>query len=1069
MRRRLLLTLTLFLAVLGSVIAQERTITGTVSSADDGSPLPGVNVLVSGTTNMGTVTDVNGKYTLKVPSGHEGLSFSYIGMKPQTVILGASNVIDISLETSAEVLSEIVVTALGIKKEVKALGYAQQQVGADDLSGARESNLNNMLTAKVSGVRISHTSAGTGGSSAITIRGAKSLLGNNQPLYVVDGVPITNENHNNGGTFNETDLGDGIGDINPEDVLSMEVLKGPNASALYGSRGANGVILITTKSGSKKKGLGIEFNSNVTVEKLNIFPTYQNYYATGYEETNLYGSMVNIDGKEYETMDSWHGDSWGPPLDGNRTIVNPFVFPEDANKKTMVLLPQPADNVQKFYETGISTSNTLSITGGNDKTTARLSLGNSTMKGIIPNWKTNKQTITLRTNTEVNKFLSFDTKFNYIRDEGNNRPALGTGSDNVTRTFVTMGRYVPMDFLKEYYEKTKQPGHWPGVNYNPYYVVNELKNHDIKDRIIGMVSATVKITPWLSLMGRTGLDYYQQSQRRIWPVGSFGIDNTAGRVTNDINNVKDINADVLLSVNKELSSHFTVNGAVGSSILYQERSQTIIDSRNFKAPGVYDVSNAQDIRPWDYLSKKEMQSVYFTGQLAWNNYLFLDVSGRNDWSSALGVENYSFFYPSVSASFVFSDAFQFLPKNILSFGKLRASWAQVGNDSDPYLTKNGYNTTTVTYAGQPLLYMNGTIPALNLQNELTASWELGTDLRFLDNRIGLDLTYYDGKTTNQILNAKVPNSSGYSYAIINAGEIRNHGIEMSLNLTPVRTASGFAWEINANYSRNHSKVVSLAPGIETLLLNPNSYYFNTEARVGHPYGDIVGTAYQRAPDGQLLVTGGSYLPTPETQVLGNITPKWIGGLNNTFTFKGLSFNVLLDFVQGNQMTSATKYQEEAKGTGVWTTEGRRLHDINQSTGEQYPLVGVLPGVMVATDADGNPTGNYVKNDIAVNGQTYWAGRAWGGIDEEFVLDGSYISLREVMLSYSFSPSFISKTPLAGLSISLIGRNLAYLEEHMQGMGISPESAPNTSSGYAGTEVISMPSTRTVQINLKITF
>ena len=1065
MRKKLLLTFTLFLVLLGSALAQERVITGKVTSTGDGLPLPGVNVIVSGTA-IGTISDVSGKYSLRVPAGYKKIDFSFIGMKTETLELGATNVLDLAMVTSDAIMGEVVVTALGIKKEVKAIGFSQQEIGTKDLSGVREANLNNMLTAKVAGLQVSHTSSGMGGSSAITLRGAKSLLGNNQPLYVVDGIPITNINHNSGGTWNETDLGDGIGDINPEDVLSMEVLKGPNASALYGSRGANGVILITTKSGLKKKGIGVEINSNVTMETLNLFPTYQNYYANGYEETNIYGEMVTINGKQYETMDTWEGDSWGPPLDGRRTIVDPFVFPADANKKTLVLLPQPADNVQKFYNKGFSTSNTISISGGNDKTTARLSLGNTTMTGIIPNWKTNKQTILLKTSTEVNSFLSFDTKINYIRDEGTDRPALGTNSDNVTRTFVTLGRYVPLDFLKQYYETTKLPGNWPGCNYNPYYVVNELKNHDIKDRIIGLVSATVKFTPWLSLMGRTGIDYFQQRQDRQWPIGSFGIDNSSGRVTNDVNNVKDINADVLLTANKVLSSHFTMNASLGSSILYQERSEFTLDSRKFKAPGVYDVSNCQDIRPWDFLSKKKVESVYLSGEIAYNNFLFLDVTGRNDWSSALGVNNYSFFYPSVSTSFVFTDALKSLPKNILSFGKVRASWAQVGNDSRPYLTKNGYNTTTVTYAGQPLLSMNSTIPALNLKNELTTSWEVGADLRFLNSRIGVDLTYYDGKTTNQILEVGIPDASGYTTDVINAGEIRNHGIELALNLTPVKTPSGFSWEINANYSKNHSMVVSLYPGIETLPLSPGAYG-DTEAKVGHPYGDIIGTAFQRAPDGQLLVTGGSYLPTTNTQVLGNITPKWIGGLNNIFSFKGLSLNVLLDFVQGNKIYSGTKYQEEAKGTGVWTTEGRRLHDIDPATGEQLPLVGVLPGVMAVTDADGNVS--YVKNDVAVNGQTYWAMRPWGGIDEEFILDGSYISLREIVLSYNFSQAFISKTPFSGLSLSLIGRNLAYLEQHMQGMGISPESAPNTSAGYAGQEVISMPSTRTFQVNLKVTF
>jgi len=1071
MRKGLLLTLTLLLTFMGSVFAQERTITGTVTGADDGSPLPGVNILVSGTTNVGTVSDVNGKFTIRVPSGYEALEFSYIGMTSQTIQLGPSNVIDVSLATSAAMLEEVVVTALGIQKQVKALGYSQQELGSDELSASRESNLNNFLTAKVAGVQVSKTSSGTGGSSSITIRGAKSLLGNNQPLYVVDGVPITNIGHSQGGAWDGNDLGDGIGDINPEDVESMTVLKGPNASALYGARGSNGVILITTKSGKKKKGIGVEVNSNLSFETLNLVPTYQNKYATGYEETNLYGALVEIpagSGIKYETMDTWHGDSWGPPLDGRRTIVDPFVYPEDMFTRTLTLLPQPANNVRDFYETGVDNSNTISISAGNERTTARLSLGNSTTKGIIPNNKLNKQTIVLRTSSQITDNFSFDTKINYIRDEGHNRPNLGSGSENVTRTFVTMGRYVPMPWLKEYYETTGQPGNWPAVNYNPYYVVNELKNHDTKDRIIGLVSANLKLNSWLSIMGRVGTDFFTQKQDKKWPVGSLGSDNYLGRVFNSVTTVKDITADVILTANKEISSHFTVSGSAGSSILHQERNTQQVDGRNFKAEGVYDIGNTKDVRPLNIPYKKELQSVFFTGQLAYNNYLFLDITGRNDWSSALGLDNYSFFYPSISTSFVFTDAFKVVPTNILSFGKIRASWAQVGNDSEPYLTRSGYGSTTTTYGGQGLSWLDETIPLFDLKNELTESWEIGADLRFMNNRLGLDITYYNGKTTNQILPVNVSNSSGYTTVVINAGEIQNKGIEIALNYRPIKLSNGFAWDINANFAKNNSKVVSLARNIQTLpLVGSGDAYPNTiEARVGEPYGNIVGYAYKRAPDGQKVTLGGVYQPTATQLVLGNITPEWIGGLNNTFSFKGLSLNVLLDFVQGKEISSATKYQMTAKGTGSWTVEGRRTRDIDDN-GQQLPYVGVLDGVEEVDDGSGNIS--YVANTTAVNGQNYWAMRAWGEIGEEFVLDGSYISLREVMLTYSFSKTFLDRTPFEGITISAVGRNLMYLEEHMQGMGVSPESAPNTSAGYQGIEMISMPTTRTWGLNVKLTF
>jgi TonB-linked SusC/RagA family outer membrane protein len=1065
MRKKVFLTLTLFLVVLGSVFAQERTVTGTITSAEDGSPMPGVNILVPGTI-VGTISDSRGMYTIRVPSGSETLEFTFIGMKPRTVPIGTSNVINISMEVSSEMLEEVVVTALGIQKSAKALGYSQQEVSTAQLTAARETNLTSFLTAKVAGVQVTKTSSGTGGSAAITIRGAKSLLGNNQPLYVIDGVPVTNEGHRSGGTWGDYDLGDGIGDINPEDVESMTVLKGPNASALYGARGSNGVILITTKSGKMRKGIGVELNSNLSFETLNLVPTFQNSYATGYEETNLYGSWKTIDGEQYETMDTWHGDSWGPPLDGRRTIVDPFCYPEDMFTRTLVLLPQPADNVADFYETGMVNSNTLSISGGSERTTARLSFGNSSTRGIIPNNKLNKQTIVLRTSSQITDFLSFDVKINYIHDVGNNRPVLGSATDNVTRSLVTMGRYVPMPWLKEYYETTKKAGSWPGIGYNPYYVVNELKNRDAQDRIIGLVSATLKLTEWLSLMGRAGTDYYTQTLERKWPVGAKGSDNLNGRVFNNFSTVKDLNADVILTASKDISASFALNASVGASILHQDRNSQTLDGRKFKAAGVFDVSNCTDIRPSTWLSKKQMQSVYFTGQLSFKNYLFLDVTGRNDWSSALGVDNFSFFYPSVSTSFVFTDALKFISRDILPYGKVRASWAQVGNDSDVYLTKNGYNSSTTLYGGQSVAWMNSTIPLFNLKNELTESWEIGTDLRFLNNRIGLDLTYYSGKTTNQILPVAVSNASGYSSVVINAGEIRNRGIEIALNITPVRTSSGFSWDINANFARNKSKVIELAPGIETLTLAGDPYPNKIEARPGYAYGNIVGYAYRRAPDGQKITLNGVYQATSEQQILGNITPDWIGGLNNTFSFRGFSLNVLLDFVQGNELSSATKYQMEAKGTGSWTIEGRRTRDFDDQ-GNQLPYVGIVDGVEEITDAGGNKT--YVKNTTAVNGQDYWANRAWGEIGEEFVLDGSYISLREVMLSYNFSPSFLENTPIAGITITALGRNLMYLEEHMQDMGVSPESAPNTSSSYAGIEMITMPTTRTWGFNVKLTF
>jgi outer membrane receptor protein involved in Fe transport len=461
--------------------------------------------------------------------------------------------------------------------------------------------------------------------------------------------------------------------------------------------------------------------------------------------------------------------------------------------------------------------------------------------------------------------------------------------------------------------------------------------------------------------------------------------------------------------------------------------------------------------------QKEIQSVYFMGQLGYKNYLFLDVTGRNDWSSALGKYNYSFFYPSVSVSWVFSETFG-LTSDLFTFGKVRASWAQAGNDSDPYLTKHGYSSYTTSFLGQGFASKSSTIPLFDLKNELTNSWEFGADVWFFKNRIGLDLTYYNARTTNQILPVQISKTSGYSQAIINAGEIQNKGVEIILNAGIIRSGSGFRWDLTFNYAKNNSRVVELAPGIDSYLL-ASHYPNNIEVRPGEAYGNIVGYAFKRSPEGRRIVSpGGYYVRETRQSVLGNITPDWIGGLNNTFSFKGFSFNFLIDFVQGGELSSSTKYQMCAKGTGLFTEEGRRPRDTDDQ-GNQLPYVGVLDGVVEVFNENGDVIG-YEENTQAVDGQTYWAIRAWRDIGEEFILDASYIMLRELIFSYDFKLKISS---VAGIKISLVGRNLWYIEEHMQGLGISPESAPNTSAGAQGLESLSMPATRSYGLNIKFTF
>ena len=1090
MKKKLFATLILFVVLAGSIFAQQRTITGTVTSASDGQPLPGVTVVAKEIGTIGTITNADGTYSLRIPETAKTIAFSFVGLESKSVGIGNSNVINVQLETTSESLDEVVVTALGIQREVKALGFSAQKIDEDDMSGSRESSVVNYLTGKVAGLQVTKSGTGAGGSTNVIIRGKSSIAGNNQPLYVVDGLPImmySNDSRGSGVGSADIDYGDSPGDINPQDVESMNVLKGPAATALYGARGANGVILITTKSGKHaKKGIGIEINSGVTFEVLSLIPNFQNEYGSGYGDDG-YASAgnVTIDGVKYQKPDNGDLDSWGAPLNAGLMIPNWWTLPADGSipkslgdcpiTELVPFVAQPKGNVRSFFNTGVTFSNNVAMTSTNDKSSMRLSLGNTSTKGITPNHEVKRNNISFNGTTQVNKVLSFNGNLNYIRTEGEQRPRTGYSASNPMDNLLKMGRMTPFDFVKEAYEKTRINLRYPGVNYNPFFMVNELRNNDSKDRVIGLVSSTLQFTDWLSLMGRVGIDSYSEYRDETWPVDSNSRNSATrkGRMTENQRRAMDMTADVLLSANKSVSNDITLSGALGSSIRTFKSENMFWDAREFKADGVYHISNFSDVRPNSGLHEKETQSVYFTGQVAFKNFLFVDVTGRNDWSSTLGVNNQSFFYPSVGASFVFSDAFT-MDKNILSFGKVRGSWAQVGNDSDPYMTRSGYSLGSTGFNGLPYATKSGTVPLLDLKNELTESIEVGTDLRFLKDRISLDVTYYNGATTNQILNLPVSISSGYSSVVINAGKIKNSGIEATLGLTPIKTR-GFRWDLNFNYAANKSEVVELDGNMLTyqIIKNADKALADIDAQVGKPYGTIMGFAYKRAPDGQRIVSNtGKYVRESEVSVLGNITPDWIGGLNNTFSYKGIALNVLLDFVQGGNIVSATKFEMTRKGTGAWTTEGRRPKprylegDVipeGSAVGDPMPYVGILDGVV------DNGDGTYTKNTKVVEGQTYWASRGWDGIGEEFVEDGSYISLREVMLSYSLQPALLRNLPITGLTVSAIGRNLAYLQNKMDYIGVSPESAPNTSGGGSGIEALGVPSTRTYGFNIKLTF
>ncbi|AKP54090.1 SusC/RagA family TonB-linked outer membrane protein [Cyclobacterium amurskyense] len=1038
----------ILLLFLEEVKAQDPIVRGTVTSSEDGQVIIGATLLLQGgqATNQGTVTDVNGQYSLSVQGPESTLVISSIGYISQTIKVGNRSEINIQLDPDISELSEVVVTAFGIKREKKALGYSVQEVSTEELTQAREPNVVNSLKGKVAGVHVNPTSGGPGGSSYVVIRGNSSLTGNNQPLYVVDGIPIDNQTLDPASSFSGYDYGDGIGNINPDDIENISVLKGPSAASMYGARGANGVILITTKSGKKGQGIGVEINSNYTFETPSVNPTFQNTWGGGYDDNySAFGTEV-IDGQETLVWPGWLLDQWGGAMDGRPIIYD---YARDWGVKPYTA--QPTDNIENFYRTGTTSTNTVSVFGGNETSTLRLSFSNMNNKSIVPNNTLDRQTITLRGSHQVSEKLLVDAKINYTRQEGNNRIQNGISFSSLQSSLEVMPRSIDLDWLRDH---TKADGLMssfkPGSPYNPYWITEKFKNNDTRDRVIGMARVKYDFTDWLSIQGRTGTDFYTDNRFAMVPQGTPGGTNLNGQVRNTMWRVKEENSDVLLTATGDINSDFNGTLSIGANHLNRDQEVVEVSGQNLDIPDLYHINNASLVFPRNYSIQKQMNSVYFQSQLAFRNYLFLDITGRNDWSSTLGVENQSFFYPSVSTSFAFTDFLE-MDSPILTFGKFRASYAEAGNDADPYLTRAGYSLSTQTFDGLRLASIRSNVPLEDLKNELTTSFELGMDLRFFDNRLGIDFTYYTQSTTNQILPVEISAATGFNTRLINAGEIRNQGLELMINAKLLK-AGDFTWDLGINGSRNRSEVVSLAPGINshTLLSGTGTI----EARVGQPYGNIVGFAKKRNEDGRILVSElGKWQRADEMTVLGNIQPDFLGGITNTFSYKGFVLSGMLDFRLGGQVYSYSKYDQMAKGTGKFT-EARDTEDL------------IVDGLIENAD------GTFTENNISLLSHQYYAEQGpWGGIAETMVIDADYMALREVTFGYNFSKGFLSKTPFINARLSIVGRNLLYLyrDPEFKLMGISPETAFNSSTAAQGVEARGLPTTRSMGFNLFLTF
>jgi TonB-linked SusC/RagA family outer membrane protein len=1110
--------------------AQQRTITGKVTSADDGTELPGVTVVIKGTTTA-AVTDLKGNYKLDVPQTTTTLVFSFVGMKTQEVILGTSNTVDVKMEPTALSLEGVVVTALGITREKKALGYSVQDVKGGALQTDGGANITNQLSGRVSGVQVTSASGNMGGSSRILIRGINSISGNNQPLYVVDGTVLDNSD------FNTTDAARGAGgydygnmaqDINPDDVASISVLKGANAAALYGSRAANGVILITTKKGLKQtatnKSIGVEYSTGLNFEQVSYLPEYQNKYGGGngslgatwevktYADNSGYYKVPGVDGdgNAYQSFDlgmdygidesfgpaysSTAGqyvnlDSYGIDLTGtsyeNAPIYyrpwNSFDAWDTENYGKSIEWKAPKSDVKDFFDTGLGWTNNVAFTGGSDKSAVRLGLGTFNSSGYMPESKLDRYTVNLSASTDLTKKLKATSSINFITSKTKGRPETGYGDVNPVERFNQWGQrqidmlsqqdYINPDGTQRSWNRTSMDDATPAYSNNPYWDRNMNYQNDKRDRYYGNVGLSYQINSWLSAQGKINLDNYTfRTQERV-AIGSA----SQSYYRQQLRSNSEMNAEYLFLVDKTLNKDFRLNGTFGGNIMdrtYKLNSASTIGG--LIIPELYTVSNSLTNVASDYSNHKRINSLYGSASLGWKSMAYLDVTLRNDWSSALPDGKNSYLYPSFSLSYVLTELPAIKAAKWLTFAKVRGGYAQVGNDTDPYRTTLSYSNFLdvdgYPYHFQPygLYTLPNTLNNPNLKPEMTNSSEIGTELRFLNDRIGLDLTYYSKTSLDQIIPVAVSGASGYSFQVLNAGKITNKGIEIFLTGVPVKTKSKkFEWTITANFAKNRNKVVELYPGIDNLQLGVAPFLVTVNAKVGEEYGQIMGTDFIYDADGNKVVDADGRYLSSAVKALGSVLPDWNMGIGNEFKIFGFSVTTLLDIQHGGKFFSTTKMWGTYTGILAASVDGDNTIISNGDIREN----GVVIDAMVANfDADGNVIFNADGtaqvtgvNTTSIDAYT-WTTDHYNGPAAQNVLDADYIKLREITVSYSIPAKKLGL--VNDVKIGLYGRNLATFGTAMK--GIDPEQN-NSSGNVQGIEGAGLPSLRNFGFNVSFKF
>lgn len=1017
---------------------QDTKITGTVE--DEFGPVAGASVVIKGTTN-GTMTDMDGHFTLEGVKKGDIIQISFIGFATQDIPYTGQTALNVKLEEDAQKLDEVVVTALGMKRDKKALGYAMQELKGDELLSSREPNLANSLSGKVSGLQIVRSSNGVGGSSKIVLRGNNSLTGSNQPLIVVDGTPMDNFTGGVDDVWGNSgaDMGNGLSDINPEDIESMTVLKGASAAALYGSRAGNGVILITTKSGKKNEGLGIMVNAGITTESIFLKPDMQNSFGQG--SVGAYDNQSRL--------------SWGPKAEG-QTVT-------DWMGRQVPL--RTYDNIDAFFNTGTSFNEGISFQQNIKGTSVFSSINRSDDAGITPESKLNKTNITLRATTFLDEAEKWkvDAKVNYINLNAHNRPIQGVNPSNAFNTIYNLPRSLNVADFKNSVDEDGNMIWWDASKNpqeNPYWVTKYRQNNDTRNRLLGNIALKYAPTNWFNVELRGGTDYYTTTKNE--KVYAGGNTTPSGLYSEGSETFYENNYSFLATANKDnLIDRLGGFVTFGGNLMIQRRTKMNASAGELLVPNLFSLNNGIN-KPTvtSELIRRKMNSLYGSLQLNWNGYLFLDITARNDWSSTMSKANRSYFYPSVSLSGVISDMVPKLGGQMpewFTFAKVRASYAEVGNDLDPYQLYNNF-TVGKDENGNTTAAPGNVLYDSSVRSELIKSWEAGFDIRFFNNRLGLDAAWYKTNATRQLLNLPMDPFSGYSSRKVNAGNIQNEGVEISLNGLILDNPKGLSWNSTAQFSLNRNKIIDLYPGV-TLYDIKTLDAIQIVAVQGSYYGDIYGQTFQRVEDkndpnyGKIIVgEDGLPLITTGKSKVGNQSPDWMLGWTNSFSYKGFNLSFLVDFRIGGDLYSATASNLYTRGNAAGTVVNGERQDF------------IVPNSVVQT-----PNG-YTENKVPVTHQNYWeriGSTGNYGLPEMYTYDATNIRLRNITLGYDFNKAMLKNTPFQRLRLSATCNNVWMIHYNLP--GIDPESVSATNTNATGFENGAAPTSRSFTFNVTVGF